>query len=106
MDFGAALARADRATVDHLGDEITYSPGTGSPVTVSGHFDALYRREDASQAGVATTGPAVFLLLEDLPSDPATDAGVTVTVAATLYRPAGVEKDGKGGVVIRLHEAT
>lgn len=105
MDFAAKLVIADRTARDHLGGLVTYTPGAGAAVQVQGIFDALYQRVDAGQPGVSSSGPAVFLTLADLPSNPVTDTAATVTVDGTTYTQAEAMPDGQGGVLIRLHEA-
>lgn len=104
MGFADLLAAGDRAAREILGSEIVYTPGTGAPVTVNGIFDALYVRADpAGEPGISTSGPAVFLTLADLPSDPYTDDDATVTVGGTVYAAHTVQKDGQGAVVMLLH---
>lgn len=95
---------ADRAVLHHLGGTVRYAPSVGAPVDVRGIFDAAYVRADVGQAGVASSGPAVFFRLADLPADPAADKP-TLTVDGTTYKVAKVEKDGQGGVLLRLHRA-
>jgi hypothetical protein len=104
MGFDALLAVADQATVKHLGGPVTYTPGTGPAVEVTGIFDATYQLAQAGQPGVSSSGPAVFFRLADLPSDPVTDTKATVTVGGRLYTQAEAKPDGKGGVLIRLFE--
>lgn len=89
---------------DILGGDITYTPGAGSAVSVRGIFDAAYVRVDIGQAGVSSAGPAVFLRVEDLPTDPETDSA-TVTVGAVEYEIRECQKDGQGGVLLLLHRA-
>lgn len=102
MAFPALLALADRATLQHLGGVVRYTPGTGAAVDVRGVFDAAYVKVDAGHAGVSSSGPAVFLRLEDLPSDPEDDApGITVDGVGYVVRE--VQKDGLGGVLLHLH---
>lgn len=105
MGFADLMATVDRAVLDsRLGDEVTYTPGVGAPVEVLGCFDALYTRVEAGgQAGISSSGPAVFLALDDLPSDPETDTAATVTIAGVTYTAHEVRPDGMGGVVLLLH---
>lgn len=103
MDFGAHLARTDATMLTHLGGPVTYTPGAGAAVDVRGIFDALYVNVEAGEAGVSSCGPAVFLRLVDLPSDPRTDPAARVTVAGVAYRPHTIEPDGQGGVRLLLH---
>ena len=103
MGFTDLLATADRAVRKHLGGSITYAPGVGSPVTVDGVFDAAYVIAESGETGVSTFGPAVFLTLDDLPSNPDTDLSATVTVSGTTYSIRETKPDGQGGVLILLH---
>lgn len=105
MDFLAHLAKADRAVQGVLGGAVTYTPGTGAAVEVRGVFDAAYVRVDAGQPGVSSCGPAVFLRLADLPSDPRTDEDATVTAEGVVYCAREVQPDGLGGVILHLHRA-
>lgn len=106
MMWAAQLEAADRAAMEHLGGEtVTYKPGTGDPVPVTGIFDEAYVLVDTSDARVSSSGPAVFFRLADLPSDPGQDTGpVEVTVREKTYRPREVRPDGQGGVLLLLHE--
>lgn len=105
MSFATQLAAVDRLARKSLGETVTYTPGVGAAVPVAGIYDEAYQRADAGESGVATSGPAVFLTLADLPSDPETDAAARVTIRGTVYAVAVPEKDGQGGVLLRLHEA-
>lgn len=104
MGFAELLAVADRAVRDHLGATIRYRPEFGDPVDVRGIFDATYLRADVGMAGVATCGPAVFLRLEDLPTDPTKDNPL-ITVNGVNYRRKEAHRDGQGGVVLFLMRA-
>jgi hypothetical protein len=106
MAWDALLQRADKAVRQQLGGTVTYTPGVGGAVTVTGIFDAAYVRAEAGRPGVSSSGPAVFLRLADLPSDPETDEAATVTVGGTTYRVAEPQKDGQGGVLLQLFKAT
>lgn len=102
MAFPALLAAADRAALQYLGGPVRYAPSAGAPVDVRGVFDAVYVKADAGQAGVMSSGPAVFLRLEDLPTDPEDDEA-TITVEGSTYRVREVQRDGQGGVLLLLH---
>lgn len=105
MGWPALLAAADRAALQHLGGAVRYAPTAGTPVDVEGIFDAAFVRADAGQAGVVTSGPAVFLRLADLPSDPETD-DPAITIAGVTYRVHEPRKDGQGGVLLLLHQTS
>lgn len=103
MGFADLLANTDRAVRGHLGGVITYVPGVGVSVEVDGIFDASYVLVDSDQTGVSTSGPAVFLTLDDLPSDPVTDLTATVVVNGVTYSIREPKPDGIGGVLLLLH---
>lgn len=110
MTFAALLATADRLALSHLGGPVSYRPEYDEPITVSGIFDAEYRRADASDPGVASVGPAVFLRLADLVRadgtqiDPTTDHPV-ITVAGVEYRVREPYPDQQGGILLFLQRA-
>lgn len=106
MSFAEILARADVQARTILGEAVTYTPGAGLPATVDGIFDAAYLvvDPDAGQAGVSSSGPAVFLKLADLTSDPGLDSVATVTIRSVVYTWHEVKPDGTGGVLLLLHE--
>jgi hypothetical protein len=102
MSFGSLLASADRAALATVGAAVRYAPSSGAPVDVVGIFDAAYVRVDGGgHLGVVSSGPAVFLRLEDLPSDPEEDAPA-ITVDGVSYSVKDPSKDGQGGVLLRL----
>lgn len=107
MIFSSHLAAADRAIQKHLGGAVTYTPSRGATVPVTGIFDAAYVRADVGQAGVSTTGPAVFLVLADLPTNPEEEdlELLRITVDAVKYRVREAQPDGMGGVLLHLYRA-
>lgn len=105
MSFATLLATGDVAIRDVLGqDDVTYSPSVGASAEVAGVFDDAYVRTEAGQPGVVSSGPAVFLALDDLPSDPRTDLTATVTIDGTEYSIHEAKADGLGGVLLHLHK--
>jgi hypothetical protein len=106
MGWATLLAMTDRATLGQLGGPVTYTPASGPSVEVSGIFDAAFVPVDAGGVAViGTSGPAVFVRLADLPTDPETDNPV-ITVAGQDYTVREVHPDGTGVAVILLHKAT
>ena len=101
--FDELVARIDRAILANLGSvPVTYQPAVGDPVEVTGMFDAQYVLADSSaEASVETLGPAVFLLLEDLPTDPVDDEP-TLTIRGRNYRVRSRSPDGFGGILLGL----
>jgi hypothetical protein len=107
VSFPELLGVADRMLLNSLGVNTTYaSTPTGPSSVVRGIFSAAYVRAEVGEAGVSSGGPAVFYRFGDLPSDPGDgDARqFRIVVAGVTYRGVEVEKDGQGGVVIRLHK--
>jgi hypothetical protein len=92
---------ADRACLNVLGEATQYSDG-GPAVAPVGIFEQAYIRISAGQNGVQSSGPAVFYLLEDLPSDPQL-VEPTIVIRGTSYKVIEVKKDGQGGVLVHLH---
>ncbi len=105
MAFADLLAVGDQLLREVLGEVVTYTPGVGDPVDVDGVFDAAHVVVDLGPNGVASPGPAVFLTLADLPSDPVSDTDATVTVGGVEYTFHEVKPDGQGGVYLLLHRA-
>ncbi len=106
MSFADLLTTADVAVRRQLGEALTYTPAAGDPETVYGVFDAAYVRVDLGNPGVSSSGPAVFLTLDDLPSDPRDDTGATVTIGGVEYSTHEPQPDGMGGIRLLLHEVT
>lgn len=110
MAFGDLVASMDRAALAVLGGTVLYAREFAGPVSVSGLFEATYRRTDIADAGAENAMPAVFCVLADLQAavgdatyDPDGDT-VIVTVGGTDYRVKEVKKDGMGGVILLLSE--
>ncbi len=108
MAWPALLAAVDRAILQgDLGGTVRYTPSAGAPVDVRGIFDAAYVRVGAGGAGAVSQGPAAFVRLADLPTDPEDDPDPIVTVEEpvgvfTPYSVREVHRDGQGGAVLDL----
>jgi hypothetical protein len=102
-NFADLVAQMDRLAQNDLGAlAIIYAPAVGSPVTVPGIFDANYvLSQGTGPAGVSVLGPAVFLRIEDLPTDPELD-DPTITIAGLSYRVSERRPDDLGGIVLAL----
>lgn len=107
MAFEDLVAGADRAVQRALGGEtMVYTPEAGVPVEVTGVFDQQYLLAKGTPlAGVESRGPAVFLLLDDLPTDPDEDEP-TLTIRGDVYRVVERRPDGMGGIVLALRLVT
>lgn len=103
--FAQLVAQVDRAAQAHLGGrEVIYRPAIGAPVPVVGIFDAQYQlAQGDAEVGVETLGPAVFVLLRDLPVDPEQDEP-SLLIDNLEYRVTERRPDGFGGVVLALRQ--
>lgn len=102
MTFAELIANADRAIRGNLGGAVLYRPALGSPVELTGVFDELYvLAKGGPDAGVESSGPAVFLRLGDLPIDPEEDDPI-LEIADRRYRVTERRPDGLGGIVLAL----
>lgn len=101
--FAALVELIDRSVLDVLGGEaVVYQPADDDPVEVTGVFDARYvLAKGDPEAGVETLGPAVFLRLDDLPTDPELDDPILI-IRALEYRVIERRTDGIGGIVLAL----
>lgn len=101
--FGALVAQVDRTTLEILGDAVTYQPGGVGPLyPVTGIFDAQFvLAEGDANAGAESLGPAVFLLLADLPTDPKVDDPL-LTIDGITYHVTERRVAGMGGIVLAL----
>lgn len=104
--FAAQVEQVDRAAMAELGGEpVIYQPAIGDPVEVTGIFDDRFvLSQGDAEAGVETVGPAVFLRLEDLPTDPEQDDPVIV-IRGLVYRVIERRPDDMGGIVLALRVA-
>jgi hypothetical protein len=107
MGFDDLVDDASRAAQAALGGEtVTYRPELGAPVDVTGIFDRQYvLAKGTAEAGVEALGPAVFLRLEDLPTDPEDD-DPTLTIGGLDYRVIERRPDGMGWIVLALRLLT
>lgn len=107
MGFSDLVEQIDRAAQMHLGAvSVLYQPSIGAAVPVDGIFDALYvLAKGGAEAGVETTGPAVFFRLGDLPADPEDD-DPTLTIDGIDYRVIERRPDSMGGIVMALRKRT
>lgn len=103
MAFADLVAVADRVALQHLGETVRYAPRVGEPADVRGVFSNAHVRAEAEGQAVTSSGPAVFVRLEDLPADPGQDDPV-ITRSGVAYRVREAQKDGEGGVLLLLVE--
>lgn len=103
MSFADLIGRADRAAQSALGGEpVMYQPDGEQAVEVTGIFDEQYvLAKGSADAGVEALSPAVFLRLEDLPTNPEDDEP-TLTIRGVIYRVTERRPDGLGGIVLAL----
>lgn len=107
MAFAELVAQMDRTAQKLLGGvAVIYRPEFGVPVSVVGIFDAAYVRvQGDAEAGVEALGPAVFLILADLPTDPMVD-DPTLTINGADYRVIERKPAEFGSIVLLLRLVT
>jgi hypothetical protein len=105
MSFRDLLRVTDRVLqASLLADTVRYTASDGAAADVKGMFDMAYVQVSGGEAGVASSGPAVFLRLADLPSNPGEDLEARVLAEGVVYRVREVQPDGHGGILVLLHE--
>ena len=105
MGYADLIERADRAALDHLGSvTVTYAPEDEDedPVEVDGIFDENYVLLSPHTSAVEQSGPAVWLRLEDLPTDPREEEP-TLTIDGVDYQVRERIIDSIGGIRLLLH---
>src|SRR6185369_15337225 len=102
-----AMLAADRAVLSLLGGEsVLYSPEVGDAVPIDGMFDERYvLAKGDGEAGVETTGPALFVRIDDLPADIEDDEPI-FTIRGDDFRVTERRPDGIGGVVLVLRRVS
>lgn len=112
MDFAALTAGMDRSVNALLGSTaVVYTPAGGASVSTTpsgaplrGIFDSDHVHLDEGGAGVDTRGPAVSLLLADLPDDPGAVASpATLVIGGVTYRKRGIGARDANRIVLLLH---
>jgi hypothetical protein len=81
-----------------FGQEVTYTPQTGGPVTIRAVFEATREAEENAPGVYAV----LFVCAGDLSQPP--ERGDEVTVDAVTYKVFGIEADTTGAVVLRLRQ--
>lgn len=103
MGWDADMQLVDRALQATWPEPAIYAPAVGMPVPVTGIFDEAYVRVDGDESTIGTVGPAILLVLADLPTDPELDAGPVLTIRGRTYRPRAFLRDGMGSIRLPLH---
>jgi hypothetical protein len=97
-NFKALSESVTSLCVDVFGDDVTYTPAQGSPVSISGVFDNAWFDVD----GVSTLKPVLRIDLADLDAAPA--KGDALEVDETDYTVNEVHLDGYGGATLILRK--
>jgi len=108
MGFDDLIEKTDDAARRILGGvSVTYTPTVGDPVIVTGVFDREHVLVDPGDYNrVEMVGPAVWLDLDELTSDPETD-DPTITVDSVDYIVRARQKDSIGNsILLMLHLAS
>jgi hypothetical protein len=85
-----------------FGEEITYTPDGGSPVTIRAIVDMEFEQVDpATGAIVSSNQPMIGIKDSDLAATPA--PGDTCIVRGTEYKVIERREDGQSGTRLMLH---
>lgn len=102
VDFDAV----GTACRDAFGESVTYTPQGGSPVSLSGIFNAQTEVIE-DDAGVPVRSWLPSLGFKKSAIAPATaKAGDAVTARSTSYKVRAVEDDGEGMIRVLLHRSS
>jgi len=99
LDLAEQVQQATRAV---FAEPATYTPPLGSPVAITGEYDAAAVQVEL-EGGVAvqTVGPRIAVLLSELPGSAAA-IGAGVVVRGISYTVTEIEPDGHGMALLRL----
>ena len=89
-DWPADVALHRQTQVDVLGREITYTPASGSPVTIRG----ILSSGEAAELRFQGAQHALWVSRPDLVDEPAKDDQVTID--SQLFRVADIQRDAGG----------
>lgn len=90
------------ANLSVMGEDVTYTPAGGSPVTIKGIFGNRYLVTDAdSNMDFITTQPNLGIKLSQLASEPR--QGDSITIRGLGYTVQSVHSDGEGAATLLLH---
>lgn len=100
LDLAELAQDATRAV---FGEAATYTAPLGSPVAITGEYDAAAVQVEID-AGVAvqTVGPRIAVKLDQIPGGVVTP-GAGILVRGISYTVAEIEPDGHGMALLRLH---
>lgn len=80
-----------------LGEDATFTHGTGSPVTVRGVFQNPYLAGELGPVGVSGTNPSFAVLTADIGTVSLND---TLVRGAVTYKVKAVRPDDPGGFTV------
>lgn len=94
-----------RTTIQVFGEPGVYTPQEGEPIPLMVVFRQPFQSVDLRRnVAFGSSNPTAFLALADLPAEPL--GGDLLEVAAGWFRVIDPpQPDGKGGVLLELHEA-
>lgn len=96
MSWDAAAGALNAACIAAFGREVTYRPGAGAPVVITGILETGARLEDNAPGTYAL----LFIRAADLAAPP--ERGDEVEVAGASYKVFEIEADAAGGVKLAL----
>lgn len=94
--------RAQRRILARLGEDVTYTPVTGDPVTVRGAYEVNHQAVDPNTGvPIYSVEKALHVVIDDLPEGSPTP-GDQLTRLGQVYQVTGHYPDGDGATVLEL----
>jgi hypothetical protein len=98
VGFKSIAASITSLCVNTLGDEVTYTPSAGAPVTLQGVFEHAWLEVE----GINTLKPILRIAVADLVALPA--KGDAVSIDSVWYAVHESHLDGNGGATLFLRK--
>jgi hypothetical protein len=103
LGFSDLADRALKAVRNVLGEDVTYNPSAGDPLTIKGVFNKQHIEIDpGGSVSVSSNRPNLLIRLADLENEPTKSD--TVEIDATEYAVVDCQEDGEGGALLFLNE--
>lgn len=94
MDWSVHMGRI----LSTLGEDVVFTRGTGTPVTVRGYFGNPYQAGAVGPVGVSGTNPVFSALSSAFGATPV--KGDTILRSAVTYKVHAVQPDDPGGYTV------
>jgi hypothetical protein len=98
-DWASLLNELNEHVLATFGQQVTYTPQSGTPFAVTGIVETATRPEDSAPGTYAV----LFVKASAFGQPP--ERGDEVTVGSSLYKVVDLEADAAGGLILRLRQA-